>query len=200
MLCSFGIVIFRHTFFKLNSAFSWVFLFHSGESRRNEGPSLVTPRSFQGDLVIIGGLTKVRQADSLLPSDLITMRDSDDMVLNVSLWLGKGVNIFSFLTLFNQTGKVLAQLKSLQQHVKVTARENAIIRNVSVVSMRLHQQADLLKQCTQYFQINTKCVWVAFVSLLCVQGKLKLRIWPEFGIEWSSQLSKSSFSWHESIY
>lgn len=86
------------------------------------------------------------------------MRDSDDMVLNVSLRLGQGVNIFSFLTLFNQTGKVLAQLKSLQQHVKVTARENAIIRNVSVVSMGLHQQADLLKQGTQYFQINTKCV------------------------------------------
>lgn len=158
------------------------------------------PDPFKGTWWSLVASPRSGRLNSLLPSDLITMRDSDDMVLNVSLWLGKGVNIFSFLTLFNQTGKVLAQLKSLQQHVKVTARENAIIRNVSVVSMRLHQQADLLKQCTQYFQINTKCVWVAFVSLLCVQGKLKLRIWPEFGIEWSSQLSKSSFSWHESIY
>lgn len=202
MLCSFGRVIFRHTPFELNSAVSWVSLFHSGESRTNGDPSLVTHKTFRGDLVIIG-LTKVRQAEFITPIRPHHHEEQlhgDDMVLNTSIWPGQSVNIFVFLTLFNQIGKLLAQLKSLQQHVKETARENTIIRNVSVVSMALRQQADMLKQCMQYFQINTKCVWVAFVSLLCVQGKLKLRIWPEFGMEWSSQLSKSSFSWHESIY
>lgn len=92
---------------------------------------------------------------------------TDGMVLKTSR--GLVVNIFSASALINQIGSPLAQLKSLQQHVRVTAMENAIIKDISIVPMALHWQARIPKQCTQYFQINIECIWAAFVRLLYIQ-------------------------------
>lgn len=59
-----------------------------------------------------------------------------------------------------QIGSPLAQLKNLQQQMKVmvNAMVNAIIRSISIVGVAVHQQADIPKQHTQYSQINIKCI------------------------------------------